>query len=286
MLYFMPAIILSGTSTRDFLLPVLIERIGKLSRTPKLAIIQVGNRPDSTSFINGKKAFAARIGVIVDHTQLPESVSQEELVKLISERNADASIQGIILQLPIPAHIDRDTALNAIDPRKDVDALTSYRIERWTKGGSKALFPATARGIRELLEHYEINLKGKKVCVVGRSALVGTPIACMCRNEGATVTVCHSKTPDVASETRLADIVIAAIGKPRFIQGEYVKEGQVVIDVGISKSLEEKLAGDVDFEAVKEIVSAITPVPGGVGPMTVLGLFENLVDLCGMSDKI
>ena len=282
----MSAVILSGITTRELLIPSLVERIGKLAYVPMLAIIQVGNRADSTAFIKGKKAFAAKIGIKEIHVQLPESVSQEVLMRQITAFNTDDSIHGIILQLPLPVHIDRDTAMNAIDPRKDVDALTSYNIERWTKGGSEALFPATARGIRELLSVHKVGLKGMNVCVVGRSALVGTPIAAMCRNEGARVTVCHSKTPDVAHETRLADIVIVAIGRPRFIRADHVRMGQTIIDVGISKDAEGKLVGDVNFDAVKDIVSAITPVPGGVGPMTVLGIFENMIDLCEAQNRI
>jgi methylenetetrahydrofolate dehydrogenase (NADP+)/methenyltetrahydrofolate cyclohydrolase len=198
--------------------------------------------------------------------------------------------------------LDRSAVINAIDPAKDVDALTSTSVAKWQEGRNgnsgrnnsgdgyaKCIMPATARGVRELLENYKIDLNGKKVTVVGRSDLVGKPIAAMCRNAGATVTVCHSKTVDLVADTKNADILIVAVGKPKLIGKEHINSRQVVIDVGINTILGEKLddeipgkrlVGDVDFEAVKDIVSAISPVPGGVGPMTVLALFENLVDLC------
>jgi methylenetetrahydrofolate dehydrogenase (NADP+) / methenyltetrahydrofolate cyclohydrolase len=186
--------------------------------------------------------------------------------------------------------------IDSIHPKKDADGLTAINVKRWLGGTdslanssvkraeSHFIFPATARGIRELLTHYKIGLAGKRVTVVGRSMLVGKPIAAMCLNENATVTVCHSQTPNLAEETKKADILIVAAGKSRLIQEKHVREGQVIIDVGINsvegeKGINPRLAGDVDFNKVKDIVSAITPVPGGVGPMTVFGLFENLVEL-------
>ena len=282
------ATILDGRKTRDSLLPALIKRAKALSHVPKLAIIQVGERPDSTSYISAKKAFAEKVGVDVQHIQLPENIEQTDLMKAIRECNVDPSVDGIILQLPLPEDIDRRATMDAIEPNKDVDRLTRESMRMWNEDPD-ALLPATARGIRELLEYYEISLKGKKVCVVGRSELVGKPVAVMCENAGAAVTVCHSKTPDVAAETSKADIVIVAAGKAGLIKRDYVKKGQIIIDVGINTITGEKLedeieakrlVGDVDFDAVKDIVAAITPVPGGVGPMTVLALFENLIDLC------
>lgn len=273
-LYSNPMLIIDGRKTREELLPGLIEKIKKLPKAPTLAIIQVGNRPDSTSFIKAKKAFAKKIGVYEKHIQLPETISQKELLKTIAACNNDDEITGIIVQLPLPEGLDRDLAIDAILPRKDADGLTPTN----TKSG--AVIPATARGIRELLNHYKIGLARKKVTVIGRSMLVGKPIAAMCEREGAIVTVCHRQTLDLAKETKAADIIICAVGKQGLITAKHVKAGQVVIDVGINRNEEERLVGDVDFEAVKDIVSAISPVPGGVGPMTVLGLFENLVDLC------
>ena len=277
--YIMSAQILDGRKAREALLPGLMEKIRGLSFVPTLAIIQVSDRIDSTSFIKAKKAFAKKIGVNEKHIQLAENISQEKVIDIVRECNADSNIQGIIVQLPLPAHIERDIVINTIDPNKDVDALTAMNVSKWSEG--RGILPATARGVRELLKFYKISLKDKKVTVVGRSELVGKPIAIMCRNEGAIVTVCHSKTLDLATETKKADIIICAVGKLGLIQSKHVKRGQIIIDVGINRKEDGMLAGDVDFQSVKNIVAAITPVPGGVGQMTVLALFENLVDICG-----
>ncbi|MFA6554580.1 MAG: bifunctional 5,10-methylenetetrahydrofolate dehydrogenase/5,10-methenyltetrahydrofolate cyclohydrolase [Candidatus Paceibacterota bacterium] len=285
----MSAIILDGKKTRDEAIPELAKRVTELSFVPSLVIIQVGERADSTSFIKSKKSFAEKIGVNTKHIQVPENIKQDELVDIIKKNNEDASVNGIIVQLPLPSEIDRDVVIDTILPNKDVDALTAHNVKRWLDGNENAIMPATARGIRELLRKYKIGLSGKKVVVVGRSTLVGKPITAMCLDENATVTVCHSKTPDLAKETQSADVVIVAVGKQGLIKAEHVKAGQIIIDVGINtvegKKLDDeipnkKLYGDVDFENVVGKVSAITPVPGGVGPMTVLSLFENLLDLC------
>jgi len=321
----MPALILDGKKVRDLKLIELkhkveqfshaSDRLSTRSSLPILAIIQVGDRPDSTSYIKAKKTFAQKIGIKIEHIHLldvdvgiSKKVLQDEVISAIKNLNANKAVTGIIVQLPLPEGIDRDLVINTIDPRKDADGLTAYNVERRLERGiaagtaailsSNVVLPATARGVRELLAHYKIVLTGKKVVVIGRSALVGKPIADMCTKEGAQVTVCHSKTADLRTETQKADIIIVAVGKPRLITREHVKKGQVIIDVGISKSGEvdltgksvgvgklvnasgrSSIVGDVDFEAVKKVVSAISPVPGGVGPMTVLALFENVVDL-------
>ncbi len=274
----MGSTIIDGRKTREAHVLELVARIKQLSFTPKLAIIQVGNRADSTSYIRAKKLFAARIGVNVSHEQFAETISQDELLRSIKKLNESEDVQGIIVQLPLPGHIERDAVIGSIDPSKDVDALTPTNVDKWMEG--KGIMPATARGVRELLAFYKVDLMGKNVTVVGRSDLVGKPIAVMCRNEGATVTVCHSKTVDLVAGTKTADILIVAVGKPGLIKVDHVKNGAVVIDVGISRIGEEQLAGDVDFGPVSLTVSAISPVPGGVGAMTVLAIFENLVDLC------
>lgn len=272
--------IIDGKKTREELLPNLAEKVRGLSFVPKLAIIQVGDRPDSTAFIRAKKAFATKIGITETHIQLKESVSQEELIKTILKCNEDKSIHGIIIQLPLPLHIDRSKVIDTIDPKKDADGLTATNVKGWLEGRGDSIMPATARGIRELLKHNNIELFGKRVTVVGRSMLVGKPIAAMCLNENATLHICHSKTMNLADETKFGDIIIVAVGKPGLITSSHVRAGQIVIDVGISRNLDGELSGDVDFESVSHIVEAITPVPGGVGPMTVFCLFENLVDLC------
>lgn len=232
-----------------------------------LAIIQIGDRADSTSFIKAKNKFAEEIGAKAELIKFPVTVTQSEILEVIKTSTAE----GIILQLPIPEHLDKKELLDAIDPIKDVDGL-----------GRGKHIPATARGIKELLEFYKISLKDKKVAILGRSDLVGKPVARMCEKEGAIVTVCHSETKDIPTITTHADIVIVAIGHARKITKEYFVPGQVVVDVGINRLDTEGISGDVDFDSVAPIVGAITPVPGGVGQMTVLALFENLADAAGL----
>lgn len=262
--------ILDGRKPRARCTELLKERIAGLPRTPTLAIIQVGDRADSNAYVTAKKSYAQTIGAQVLHARFDETVSQDTLMSEVFKYNADPLIQGIIVQLPLPQHIDADVILQSIDPKKDVDGLVQ----------ETSFMPATARGIRELLSFYGISFKGKKVTVVGRSKLVGMPIAEMCRTEGAEVTVCHSKTENPEQETSKADILIVAAGKPGLIGKEHVQKGQVVIDVGITRLKEGTLAGDVRFEEVQDRVEKVTPVPGGVGQMTVVALFENLIDAC------
>jgi methylenetetrahydrofolate dehydrogenase (NADP+)/methenyltetrahydrofolate cyclohydrolase len=270
MLISMP-ILIDGRKAREKLLPALKEKIKNLLFIPTLSIIQVGNRHDSTAFIAAKRSFAKKIGVREIHIKLPENISEIDLIKRIKECNADRNIHGLIVQLPLPPHIDQDKIINSIDKKKDADGLISPDVT-----------PATARGIRELLAFYEIPLSRKKVTVLGQSVLVGKPIAKMCRDQGAIVMVCDSRTPDIKNETKKADIIISAVGKPGLLNIDHVSTGQIIIDVGITRIDEENLVGDVYFESVKDIVYAITPVPGGVGPMTVFALFENLIDLCSL----
>jgi methylenetetrahydrofolate dehydrogenase (NADP+)/methenyltetrahydrofolate cyclohydrolase len=316
--------ILSGRVARDELKKPLAAKIKslqeKLGAALTLAIIQVGDRADSTAYINAKKKFAAEIGVSVKLVHLAESVRQEKITAEIKKLNQDKEITGIIVQLPLPKSLDEGIILDIIDPAKDADAITSTNVKKWSVQGlplyqpptstrttlvpttdqykdypctnrsdqGLTLYPATARGVDELLEFYKIFLKGKSVCVIGRSKFVGTPIACLCRNKGAIVSVCHSKTENLVKETLAADVIISVVGKAGLITAEHVKKGQIIIDVGLSRvsvGTKTKLAGDVDFEQVSLVLGgsssslgAITPVPGGVGPMTVIALFENLTD--------
>ena len=283
--------ILSGLIARDELKKLLIAKIKALQENRgaplTLAIIQVSDRADSTAYINAKKKFAAEIGVDVKLIHLQENINQEEVISEIKKLNKDKKITGIIVQLPLPKNLDEQAILDVIDPSKDADAITSTNVKKWMGQDfvqDIILYPATARGVGELLDFYKISLKGKNVCVIGRSRFVGTPIACLCRAKGALVTVCHSKTIDLVKETLAADVIISVVGKAGLITAVHVQSGQVIIDVGLSRvSVGEKttLVGDVDFEKVKVALGengAITPVPGGVGPMTVLALFENLVD--------
>lgn len=262
-------ILIDGRKAREHYLPLIQERIKKLSKSPCLLIIQVGNREDSTAFIKAKKSFAGKIGSKEIHIHLDESVNQDEVIGIITKYNSDSDVNGIIVQLPLPKHLDSDAIIDSIDPQKDVDGLTK----------NTKFTPGTARGILELLNYYNIPLKDKKVTVMGRSKLVGTPIANMCRNNGAIVTVCHSESENIPEKAKDSEILIVAIGKPNHVDESYVSKDQIVIDVGITR-WDDRLVGDVNFEKVKDIVKMITPVPGGVGQMTVLALFENLVDSC------
>ena len=292
--------LLSGTKVRDELIIGLTKKFESAKITAssaiELAIIQVGNRPDSNSYIQAKVNFAKKVGINALLINLPDSVSESEIIEKIKECNSDSKVKGIIVQLPLPADINKDNVINSIDVCKDIDGLTASNVRLLSLGRPEAIVPATARGVMELLKYYKIFLNGKKVTVIGRSALVGKPIAQLCTNAGAVVTVAHSKTIDLIKETKSANIIIVAVGKKNLIRSEHVTEGQVIIDVGINRNDQseiieisniekpKKVVGDVDFEAVSKVIGssgAISPVPGGVGPMTVLCLFENLADICG-----
>ena len=288
--------ILSGKVVRDQIAEDLKKEISRwsLSRAkprgskPKLVIIQVGDIPESNSYINHKIKFGKSIGTAVDHIKLPKNVSQEEINSQLSTLNSQLDVHGIIVQLPIPESLDKDVVIDAIDPKKDVDGLTSVNTKKLFEGLETGLVPATTKGILTLLDYYKIPISGKKVTIVGRSSLVGKPTAIAFLNRDATVTVCHSKTKDLAVETQRADILISAVGKPGLITKNHVHKNQVVIDIGTTvidnsqstiddSQLQPKLVGDVDFDNVSKIVAAITPVPGGIGPMTVASLFQNLL---------
>lgn len=278
--------ILDGRIIRDKIARKLETRNLKLETKPRLVIFQVGDLAESNSYISQKIKFGQKIGAIVDHQKLPIDIPQEELISKILTFNSDPAIHGIIVQLPLPNRLDKDKIIDEISPVKDVDGQTSTNIKLLFEGmGSNGFIPATTRGILTLLDYYKINPAGKHVVVVGRSTLVGKPTAIAFLNRDATVTVCHSKTKNLKLETRNADILVVAAGRPKLISKDYVKPGQAVIDVGINvidnKKLEtgnKKLAGDVDFDSVSQIVGAITPVPGGIGPLTVASLFENLME--------
>lgn len=261
--------LLDGKKAKEFYLEQLKTRLMFMSSAPKLVVIQVGDREDSNSYIKSKKIFAEKLGAELIHEKLDIDIKKDQIIKTIRKYNKDESVNGIIVQLPLPDHLNPDEIIKEINSKKDVDGLTENSIYT----------PATARGIKELLEFYKIKLKNKKVTIIGRSKIVGKPTAIMCENEGAKVTVCHSKTENIPEKTKKADIVIVALGKPHLINDKYFSNGQVVVDVGITR-VEDRLLGDVNFAKVKDIVSYITPVPGGVGQMTVLALFENLVDSC------
>jgi methylenetetrahydrofolate dehydrogenase (NADP+)/methenyltetrahydrofolate cyclohydrolase len=271
------AVILKGTEVRDALKKSLQEKIAKLGKPPTLVIIQVGDRPDSNAYITQKKRLGEELGIIVHHRVFDTDVAEEVLLSEIQKYNKDETVRGIIVQIPLPPHLNKDRLLEAILPAKDVDGLTARNTHALFTEQTGHI-PATARGIITLLKFYNIHIAGKKVVIVGRSHLVGKPTALAFLKENATVTVAHKQTKNLASITRDADILIVAIGNPEFITKDFVSPGQVVIDVGINKNKEGKLVGDIKRSDVEPIVKALTPVPGGIGPMTVISLFQNLLD--------
>lgn len=242
-----------------------------------LAVIQVGDNPASCVYVRNKKKGCEYIGIGSLSYELKEETTQEELLSLIRELNAREDVNGILVQLPLPAHIDEDTVIREIDPKKDVDGFHPQSVGALCIG-QPGFVSCTPAGIIELLKRSGIPLEGKECVILGRSNIVGKPMALLMLRENATVTIAHSKTKNLAEVTKRADILIVAIGKPKMITREYVKEGAVVIDVGINRDQNNKLCGDVDFDDVAPVCSAITPVPGGVGPMTIAMLLNNCME--------
>ena len=242
-----------------------------------LAVIQVGNNPASCVYVRNKKKGCEYIGIGSLSYELPEETTQEELLSLIQELNGRGDVNGILVQLPLPAHIDEDTVIKAIDPRKDVDGFHPQSVGALCIG-QPGFVSCTPAGIIQLLKRSGISIEGKECVVLGRSNIVGKPMSLLLLRENATVTIAHSRTKNLKEVTSRADILIVAIGKPKMVTREYVKEGAVVIDVGINRDENNKLCGDVDFEDVEPICSAITPVPGGVGPMTIAMLLNNCIE--------
>ncbi|HOO25879.1 MAG TPA: bifunctional methylenetetrahydrofolate dehydrogenase/methenyltetrahydrofolate cyclohydrolase FolD [Clostridiales bacterium] len=261
----------------------VLEKIAKevatlkaAGKTVTLAVIIVGDDPASRVYVNNKKLDCEKVGIRSLEYALPADTKQEELMALIGDLNSRDDVDGILCQLPIPKHLDEKAVLNAISPKKDVDAFHPENVGHIMLGDFVFL-PCTPAGVMELLHAYNVPIEGKHCVVVGRSNIVGKPMAMLTLKENATVTLCHSKTRDLPSITRQADILIAAVGIAKFIKADMVKEGAVVIDVGMNRDENGKLCGDVDFDAVAEKSTAITPVPGGVGPMTRAMLLENTI---------
>lgn len=245
--------------------------------TPGLAVVLVGEDPASRVYVSMKEKACEQAGIFSDEHKLPAETSEAQLLALIDELNRDPRIDGILVQLPLPKHIDESKVLEAISPHKDVDGFHPYNVGRLVTG--KPLFqPCTPYGVMKMLEVAGVDLSGKEVVVVGRSNIVGKPVALMCLAKHATVTLCHSRTRDLAEKVGRADVVIAAVGVPEMIKGAWIKPGAVVIDVGVNRVGEKKLVGDVEFEAARDRASLITPVPGGVGPMTITMLLYNTVE--------
>ncbi|HAM63549.1 MAG: bifunctional methylenetetrahydrofolate dehydrogenase/methenyltetrahydrofolate cyclohydrolase [Firmicutes bacterium GWF2_51_9] len=253
----------------------LLRERGK--RTPQLTVVLVGDHPASLSYVAGKDKACQRIGMNSEVLRLPRTISQTELIKVVQRLNDDSQVDGILVQLPLPAELDPQEVVRAIDPSKDVDGLHPINVGLMHMQ-LKGFEPCTPRGILRLLDEYQIPLQGKDIVVIGRSNLVGRPVAQLLLNRNATVTVCHSKTADLQRYTRAADVVVVAIGRPHFLRKEHVSSKCVVIDVGINRLENGKLTGDADFDALNGYVSHITPVPGGVGPMTIAMLLENTMD--------
>lgn len=241
-----------------------------------LAVIQVGEDPASSVYVRNKKKACEYIGITSVSYEIPEDSTQQELLDLVEKCNKDPKINGILVQLPLPPHMDEDAVIHAIDPKKDVDGFHPVSVGNMVIGNDGFL-PCTPAGIIELLKRSGVEIGGKECVVVGRSNIVGKPMSMLLLRENGTVTVCHSRTRNLREVCSRADILVVAVGRPKFIDASYVKEGAVIIDVGIHRNENNKLCGDVDFDAVKEKTSAITPVPGGVGPMTIAMLMKNCV---------
>ena len=258
----------------------LKERVALMPKKPELAVVLVGNDPASEIYVRGKIKGCEEVGILSHTFRLSESATQSEVEELVASLVQKKEISGILLQLPLPKGLNAERILALIPPEKDVDGFSHVNVGKIALG-EDALSACTPQGIMELLKRYKIQTAGKRAVVVGRSKIVGRPIALLLLNADATVTICHSKTENLKEECLRADILIAAIGKERFITADMVKEGAVVVDVGINRNANGKLYGDVDFENVKEKTSFITPVPGGVGPMTIAMLLKNTVEAAG-----
>lgn len=269
-------VIIDGRELKERKLQEIKNNVGELGSTLGLAVVQVGDNEASKVYIRQKEKAALELGYKYIHRHFPADVSEEELIEEIKSLNNDDSIDGILVQMPLPKHLNESVIQNTVDPLKDVDGLTYVNAGKLVQNVD-GLVPCTPKGIIDMLDYHKIGLEGANVVVIGRSILVGKPIATLLSNRNATVVLTHSKTRDLGSLTRNADIIIAAVGKAGFVTEDMVKDGAVVIDVGINR-VDGKLYGDVDFANVKDKCSYITPVPGGVGPMTVCELMNNVYE--------
>ncbi|MGN7387796.1 bifunctional methylenetetrahydrofolate dehydrogenase/methenyltetrahydrofolate cyclohydrolase FolD [Sporosarcina sp. SAFN-015] len=273
----MSAKLIDGIAIGKELREEIKEGVGILEASgckPGLAVILVGEDPASQTYVKNKEKSSIEVGMKSELIRLPATVTEEELLSHVDRLNNDESIHGILVQLPLPKHINEDLVIQAIDPSKDVDGFHPQSVGKMMIG-QKTFLPCTPHGIMEMLKRSNIDIAGKHAVIIGRSNIVGKPMGQLLLQKDATVTYCHSKTKDLPSFTKQADILIAAIGRAKFITDEHIKEGAVVIDVGMNRDEHGKLCGDVDFEKAKEVASSITPVPGGVGPMTITMLLKN-----------
>ena len=270
----MSAVIMDGKALAEKVKAQIREKVSKLRRQPGLAVILVGDNPASQVYVRNKERDCAQCGIMCYDYHLPQDASQEDVLELVEKMNNYGAVDGILVQLPLPEQIDERVVLEAIAPDKDVDAFHPENVGRIMQG--QAYYkPCTPAGVMEILHEYGIDPAGKHCVVVGRSNIVGKPMAMLLLHENATVTICHSRTPDLKAQCRQADILVSAVGKTGLITADMVKPGAVVIDVAMNRNEAGKLCGDVDFAAVSRVASYITPVPGGVGPMTRAMLMEN-----------
>lgn len=272
------AIILDGKKLRDKLLADLKIRIERLERKPTLAVVLVGDDPASQIYVNNKKKAAENVGIKSIIINMPSTTGETELVHKIQALNNDNNVTAILVQLPLPKHINKNNIINSISPQKDADGFTTANFGLLFSGQKPYVYPCTPKGILLLLDEYNINLEGKHVVIIGRSNIVGRPLSQMMLDRNATVTICHSRTQNLANITKTADVLISAVGE-KIIEENMLKSDCIVVDVGIFKDETGKTRGDVDFENVSKIASYITPVPGGVGPMTITSLMLNTVEL-------
>lgn len=263
-----------AAEVREIVKDQVAERVAAGHRPPGLAVVLVGENPASQVYVRNKRNACDQVGFVSVSHDLPVETTQEHLLNLIDELNADATIDGILVQLPLPAHIDAETVIERIDPHKDVDGFHPYNVGRLTLR-MPLLRPCTPYGCMTLLAHTGEDLVGKDAVIIGQSNIVGRPMALELLAARCTITICHSKTRNLEEKVRNADIVVAAVGVPNFVKGDWIKPGAIVIDVGINRLDSGKLCGDVDFESAKENAGWITPVPGGVGPMTIATLLQN-----------
>lgn len=264
-----------------------IEKLKSRNIVPTLKIIQVGDNQASNVYVRNKIKLSETVGINTTVDKLPENITETELINRIKDLNNDKNINGILVQLPIPSHLSEKEVIETIVPDKDVDCFNLVNVGKlWTaKKQDIYLKPCTPCGVIEMLKKYNVEMSGKHVVIIGRSNIVGKPQAALFLLENATVTICHSKTTNLKEVCKQADILVAAIGRAKMINHEYIKQGAVVIDVGMNRDENNKLCGDVDFEDVKDIVSYITPVPGGVGPMTITILLKNLINVTKLQNK-
>lgn len=260
------------------------EELKKEGIIPKFAVILVGDNPASKVYVRNKSKAAEETGIIFEEHLLDTNIEQKQLIDLIEKLNHQKDIHGILLQSPLPNHLDINEAFRAIAPEKDVDGFHPTNVGKLVLG-QDTFVSCTPYGIMKMLEEYKIDLEGKNVVIIGRSNIVGKPLYQCCLNKNATVTTCHSKTKDITAYTKKADVIMVAIGKPKFLTKDMVKEGAVIIDVGINRTEGKKIIGDVDFEEVEKIASYITPVPGGVGPMTIAMLMNNVIKAARQQGK-